>query len=110
MAVWLVVTYLTRPVNESVLVEFIHRVRPGSPGWAQICRRHGIEQAPFLRRALGRWLLGLVGLFGLNFGIGSLLLGRPGVGAALVTVALAALAWLVRGPLVARHAWVSASS
>jgi hypothetical protein len=78
-------------VDDATLVDFVRRVRPGSPGWNVIYRRHGIRPEPFLGNAAIHAVLALVGLFGLNFGIGNLLLGRPGSGAGLLALAAAAL-------------------
>ena len=90
-AVWLPVTYLTPPVDDETLVAFVRRVRPGSPGWNAIYRRHGIRPEPFLGNAAIHTGLALVGLFGLNFGVGNLLLGRPAAGVGLLAVAAVAL-------------------
>ena len=98
-AIWVTVTFLTPPVEEERLVAFVRRIRPGSPGWNRIYHRHGIEPERFLGRALLLWLLGIVGLFSLNFGVGSLLLCQPTRGLLLLALAAAALtlmAWLHR--------------
>ena len=94
--VWLVVTYLTPPVDQAQLKEFVRRVRPGSPGWAGFARRHGVTLEPFLGPGLLRWLAGCGLLFGLCFGIGSMLLGRPLTGLALVAGAGCLLWWILR--------------
>ena len=101
-AVWLPVTFLTPPVDDRTLVAFVERVRPGSPGWNRIYRDHGIRPEPFLGRATRHVVLGLLGLFGLNFGIGSLLLGRPLNGVLLLAVAVAALTLLGLSVVAAR--------
>jgi len=97
--VWVTVTYLTPPVDEERLAGFVRTIRPGSPGWNRIYRRHGIEPTPFLGQALVLCGLGVVGLFSLNFGVGSLLLCRPGQGVALLAlsaVVFGLLAWRMR--------------
>jgi SSS family solute:Na+ symporter len=94
--VWLTVTLLTPPVDEETLVSFVKRIRPGSPGWRKICQRHGITQQPFLRPAVDAWVLGLVALFAVNFGVGNLLLGAPKLGAGLLVVGCAALWWVLK--------------
>jgi Na+/proline symporter len=33
---WLLITYLTKPVDEKTLIEFVKLTRPGGPGWARI--------------------------------------------------------------------------
>ncbi len=99
--VWVTVTYLTRPVEERRLVSFLKKIRPGSPGWAKVRRRYGIAPQPFFRRGLLCWILGLIGLFGLNFGVGGLLLGKSPVAVILLLLeaglALALLGRAVTG-------------
>ncbi len=97
--VWLVVTFATAPVDDERLLEFLRLVRPGSPGWNRLYRRYGLTPSPFLREALVLWAIGLVSLFTLNFGIGSLLLQRFAMGGGLLAVALlsgSVLLFLVR--------------
>ena len=94
--VWLLVTFLTPPVDEQRLVEFVRRIRPGSPGWNAICMKHGITQKPFLKQALACWVVGLLSLFTLNFGIGSFLLCRPVQGAGLLSFSVLAFWGLFR--------------
>jgi Na+/proline symporter len=86
--VWLTVTFLTPPTDEKRLVEFVRKIRPGSPGWNRIYRKYGIRPEPFLRRGILLWLTGVVCLFSLNFGVGSLLLLRPLTGVGLLIVAV----------------------
>lgn len=97
--VWVPVTLMTASVTDSKLLAFVEKIRPGSPGWGVLYRRHGLTPSHFLRRALVQWLAVCAGLFGLSFGIGALLLQRPGQGAlllALAAVALSVLGWLIR--------------
>ncbi|MFH1529482.1 MAG: sodium:solute symporter family protein [Pseudomonadota bacterium] len=95
--VWVAVTFLTPPVDDARLADFLRRVRPGSPGWAKVARRHGITQRPFLVGALLLWLVGLVALFSLNFGIGSLLLLRTTQGLWLLALSAVSLVVLWAG-------------
>lgn len=89
--VWVVVTLLTPPVDDARLADFVRGIRPGSPGWAAVAGRHGITQQPFLGRALLLWLVGLVALFSLNFGVGTLLLLKTSQGLGLLAVAAVSL-------------------
>jgi SSS family solute:Na+ symporter len=100
--VWLTVTFLTPPVEEKQLLAFVKAIRPGSIGWGKIYQKCGLEPEPFLLKALGLWALGLVFLFGLNFGIGSVLFNRPATAWGLFTVsgiALVILWWVLRRSL-----------
>lgn len=74
---WLLVTFLTPPTDEATLLSFVRQIRPGSLGWRRIRRRHGLPPSDFLRSALVNWVAALGAFFGLNFAIGSLLLGHP---------------------------------
>lgn len=72
--VWLTVTFLTKPADKSLLKAFVNKVRPSSFGWKPIYRELGIRPTFRLRIALSNWLVALVFLFCLNFGIGNILL------------------------------------
>jgi hypothetical protein len=80
-----VATMVTPPVPRAQLERFTERVRP--PGWwADVP-----GAAP--RRAMGwtalAWCAGNVGVFGLMFGIGYLVLGRPWTGVAVLLAGVA---------------------
>ncbi len=93
--VWVAVLVLTPPEPQAVLDAFYRKVRPGGPGWARQQAATGLAPAQSLSTALVRTLGGTLLLFGLMFGVGALLLLRPGVAlfnAALVAVG-AGLLW-----------------
>ena len=73
--IWGPVTLLTPPVDTDRLSEFVRKVRPGSTGWSWIYQREGLDSEPYLARALSRWIIAVIILFGLNFLIGETLLG-----------------------------------
>jgi len=96
--VWLVVTFATPAVDRLTLLEFVRRIRPGSPGWRHLDSGEAGAASGFLGPALLCWLAALVAFFGLNFGLGSVLLQRHQQAVALLSLALiagAATAWLV---------------
>jgi SSS family solute:Na+ symporter len=85
--IWLIVTYLTRPVSDEHLEEFYRRVRPG--GWWG----HIAERCPdvVVERSGSKWLGMVAGSICLGtsmFGIGNLCLGRPLLGVAWLVVAV----------------------
>ena len=84
-AVWIPVTFLTAPVEESRLRAFCEKVRPGG-AWGPF-RGDGANDR--LRRPLLLWLVGTLSLYAFLFGGGWLLLGRPLAGALLLLAALA---------------------
>lgn len=85
---WLIVTFLTKPVDEDRLVEFVKKVRPGSPGWKKVYRAHGIPYIPYGRQALYNVALGIVFFLSANFGMGAIALTKYVLGAMLLLIAL----------------------
>jgi SSS family solute:Na+ symporter len=96
IAVWVPVMLLTRPESDEKLDSFFMRVRPGGPGWRRQRERTGLAPVQDLGCDIQRVLAGLMILFGLMFAIGSLLLLRWGVLAAMVVVAGLGYVWLRR--------------
>lgn len=76
--VWVTVTFLTSATDDQVLKDFVLKVRPGSAGWNKITEKFNLPKGEFMKKSLMMWLLSLCAFFGLNFGIGALLLkGKP---------------------------------
>ncbi len=72
--VFLVVTYLTPPVQAETLRDFYKKVQPGHWGWRPVAEKYRVTRTPYLTRAVVNFLLGTALLFLLNFGVGTLLL------------------------------------
>ncbi len=74
-AVWLAVTFATKPETNETLLAFYRRIQPSAYGWERIA-----DQAPDIPRArdLGGntfdWIMGCVLVYGSLFGIGKLVL------------------------------------
>jgi Na+/proline symporter len=106
--VWIVVTYLTRPVDRATLVAFYRLVRPAGPGWRRIRAEAGVGASPdSLPQALLGWMLGCVFVYAALFGTGSVLYGKTaqaGVWIALFVVSGVGLARLVP------HLWATRES
>ena len=86
--VWVIVTWLTSPEPESVLVAFYRHVRPHVGGWEPVARL-APEVVP--TRDLGRnllcWLLGCAMVYAALFGGGWLIIGPRGRGALFLGIA-----------------------
>ncbi|MGC2151196.1 MAG: sodium:solute symporter family protein [Terriglobales bacterium] len=95
--VWIVVTFLTAPEPESVLVSFYRHVRPHISGWLPIARL-APDVAP--TRDLGRnllcWILGCVMVYAALFGGGWLIIGPRSRGALLLAISVICAAVLYR--------------
>ena len=110
-AVWVAVTFLTKPERDATLDAFYERVRPGGPGWAAVSRRlgYGREAIPGGAMSFVNWLLGIVLVYSALFGIGKLVFGQLLLGFALVDTAIVAFVLILwnlsrdAAPAVAPH-------
>jgi len=88
--VWIVVTLVTSPEPEALLVKFYRQVRPQVTGWAPVARL-APEVAP--TRDLGRnllaWALGCAMVYSALFGGGWLILGPQWKGVVFLALAVA---------------------
>ena len=83
--VWLIVTFLTRPEPEGILLAFYRSVRPQITGWHPIARlAPEIPPTRDLGRNLLSWVLGCMMVYLALFGLGRALLGGMWLGTALL--------------------------
>jgi len=96
-AVWVTVTFLTRPADRETLVRFCRLVRPAGPGWQRIREEAGVVASPdSLPQAFLGWSLGCLMVYAALFGTGSFLYGQPVRGMIFTGLALGSAAWLQR--------------
>ena len=75
--VWLLVTFLTKPVNHAHLLAFYKKVHPGGIGWRRIARElPDIKSDTGFGRMFLSWLFGVTLVYSSLFGIGKLLFGE----------------------------------
>jgi len=73
--VWLVVTFLTKPTDETVLIEFYKKVHPGGKLWKPISSKlPELKETNNFISMFVNWLLGVILVYTSLFGIGSLIL------------------------------------
>jgi Na+/proline symporter len=71
-------TLVTRAVDSMALEAFYRRVRPPGPGWGPIAARcPDVRPSMSLKTIGGFWLMGAGAIYGMMYGIGSVLLLRP---------------------------------
>jgi len=86
--VWIVVTFLTQPEREDVLVKFYRQVRPYVGGWKPVAPlAQDVPQTRDLGRNLLSWALGCGMVYLALFGSGKMLLGHLGLGFVLLVFA-----------------------
>ena len=71
-------TFLAKPEDPMALEAFYRKVRPPGPGWGPIAARcPDVRPSMSLRRIGCYWALGVGAIYGMMYGIGSVLLLRP---------------------------------
>jgi Na+/proline symporter len=74
--VWVVVTFLTKPEPDEILLSFYDKVRPEGKLWDRIRIKGGFPPAPtMIKYQLLGWLSGVVAIYSLLFGSGSFIFG-----------------------------------
>jgi Na+/proline symporter len=94
-AVWLAVTFLTKPEPKDVLLAFYRRVRPSAALWGPVAReatdivpsRDGLFN-------LMDWLCGVAMIYGFLFGAGNVIFGRGMLGAVFLALGLG-FGWVI---------------
>lgn len=72
--VWLVVTWATRPVNESVLAGFYKKVHPGGIGWRKYRKKYPeVEPDKGYGIMMLNWMVGVAAIYAAMYGTGMLL-------------------------------------
>lgn len=80
-AVWLIVTYLTKPVDKEKLISFYQLVKPAGPGWKKIREEAGLEpSADSLTLSFLGWVTGCLFVYSALFGAGAYIYGRISLG------------------------------
>ncbi len=75
--VWLVVTFLTEPVNHAHLLAFYKKVHPGGIGWRRIARElPDVKSDTGFGKMFMSWLFGVILVYSSLFGIGKLIFGE----------------------------------
>jgi Na+/proline symporter len=95
--VWVVVTYMTPPVDTETLRSFYYKVRPAGRGWGKIVGDDA-EAAPRDSLTLGfaGWVFGCTFVYSALFGTGAILYGETVQGTVCLAVAIAAGVGLAR--------------
>jgi len=75
--IWLIVTFITKPVEKGVLLNFYKKVHPGGLGWKAISiELSDVKGDSGFGRLFLDWILGVAVVYASLFGIGNLLFGE----------------------------------
>ncbi len=89
--VWIVVTFLTKPVAEERLIQFYRRVHPGGIGWRRVARAvpDVTGDSNFAWLFLD-WVCGVFLVYAVLFGVGKIIFGELLLGVSLLLMSLLA--------------------
>jgi len=89
VAVWVIVTFITKPTREEKLIEFYKHVRPGGPGWKRIrAKIPGTENDRVGLSNLKGYVAAVIGIYAALIGVGKLILGPVWQGFVLIAVTI----------------------
>lgn len=75
--VWLIVTYLTKPTDEKVLIDFYKRIHPGGILWEKISQKlPEVNSDKGFIRMFVNWIAGVLLVYSILFGTGFLIFGN----------------------------------
>ena len=81
---WLIVTFITKPESDKVLINFYSKIRPGGPGWNKVLIKSNITKEKSENKALidGLYamIIGSVLIYSIMFSTGYLLYGEINLG------------------------------
>ncbi|HCU19604.1 MAG: Na+:solute symporter [Bacteroidetes bacterium GWE2_41_25] len=77
--IWVIVTFVTKPTEEKVLIQFYEKIRPGGPGWKDIAAKADVKDADkdwSVPVGLACMSLGCLSVYCLFFATGHLIYGN----------------------------------
>jgi len=75
--VWLIVTFLTKPVEKEKLISFYRLVKPAGPGWKKIRLEAALDNSPdSLTLSFAGWVAGCLFVYSALFGAGAYIYSR----------------------------------
>jgi len=73
-AVWLIVTYITKPTDQKTLLAFYKRTYPGGIGWRHIQKMlPELNQNNYFGRTFVNWIMGVILVYASLFGVGRII-------------------------------------
>ena len=83
-SLWLIATFVTKPENDKVLINFYSKIRPGGPGWNKVLTKSNITKEKIENKALvdglHAMLIGSVLIYSIMFSTGYFLYGEINLG------------------------------
>ncbi|HRE41511.1 MAG TPA: Na+:solute symporter [Ignavibacteria bacterium] len=90
-AVWLIATFITKPVESNKLLEFYKRVHPGGIGWKRFRKlAPEVEQDKGYGYLFLDWFMGIIMVYMFLFGMGKIIFGEYMLGILFIAIGLLA--------------------
>lgn len=95
-AVWVIVTFMSKPTKDEKLLSFYQKVRPSGGNWKPIEEKYKdviatLPKDNFLSKGLRGWIMGILFVYCLMFGIGYVIFGSTILGISLIVIAMACI-------------------
>ena len=75
--VWVVVTYLTKPTSDEVLISFYRKIHPGGFLWRKVSSKlSDVESDTGFLKMFLNWIVGVILVYSILFGTGKLIFGE----------------------------------
>lgn len=72
--IWIIVTYITKPVDKNTLISFYRKVHPGGIGWNRISKEIKLAKADTgFGKLFVNWICGVGAIYSTMYGIGKIL-------------------------------------
>jgi Na+/proline symporter len=91
-AIWIIVTFMTSPVDRTVLESFYRRVLPDGPGWKPFAHLLTEHPRTSLKGYVADWIISIVMVYSALFAVGKLLFKEYLLGGMLTALAIALFA------------------
>jgi Na+/proline symporter len=87
--IWVLVTFLTDPEDESLLVSFYERVKPAGRLWQKIYQKFNLQVSKdSIGLSLRSWIIGIIYIYCFLFAVGNFFFGGFWIGIILLTISV----------------------
>lgn len=88
---WVLITFVTSPVEEQHLIQFYRRVHPGGVGWRKVAKQvPDVRDNTDFSRLFLDWICGVILVYSVLFGVGKIIFGETLLGISLLGIGLVA--------------------
>ena len=86
---WIIVTFMSKPTDKTVLINFVEKINPGGPGWKRFDSGK-VTKDWNVPKGILMMFLGCLAVYSFLFGTGYLLYGNTGLSLIILTIGLVA--------------------